>query len=185
MEFGGYGDLYEGIDDTDEGIDEFEGITTDIVRHGDGSDIPEERNDLAGEPMEAMERWHRQEGEYACAVACQEFAIEELLDVSLSESELAETARLREWYDPQGGTPMSDMSKLIEQFGLEAEQHFDTTLSDVEDALDAGGKVIAGVNDLFTGLSRGRKRPSLLDGESRRRDHRCRPHRLWIREGNS
>ena len=47
-----------------------------------------EGDDISGDPEKDMENWHHQTEQNSCAVACQEFVAEQLLDREFSEQEL-------------------------------------------------------------------------------------------------
>ena len=78
-----------------------------------------EGDDISGDPEKDMENWHHQTEQNSCAVACQEFVAEQLLDREFSEQELIQLATERGWYDPATGTPVADVGNILEELGLE------------------------------------------------------------------
>ncbi len=82
----------------------------------------EEQEKVIGNPEEAENHWHVQSEQNSCAVACQEFVAEQLLDRQFSERELIEYAKERGWHDPAEGISITDIGKLLEAMGLEAER---------------------------------------------------------------
>ena len=95
-----------------------------------------------------MENWHHQTEQNSCAVACQEFVAEQLLDREFSEQELIQMATERGWYDPATGTPVADVGNILEELGLEVERQNGVTLAELSEMLDNGEKVIVGVNNM-------------------------------------
>lgn len=113
------------------------------------SELTENPERIAGDPETDMKNWHMQEGDNSCAVCCQEFIAEQLLDREFSEEELVEYATEHGWYDPETGTTLSDVGKILEGLGLEVEQEFGLTLSDLANELESGHKLICGVNNMI------------------------------------
>ncbi|MBR6164384.1 MAG: hypothetical protein IKQ45_00470 [Clostridia bacterium] len=100
----------------------------------------------AGTPEKDAEHWHRQGEAYSCAVVCQEFVAEQLLDRDFSEQSLIEFAKERGWYDPESGTTANDVGKILESLGIHVERAKDLNLRDLAQELDSGAKLICGVN---------------------------------------
>ena len=107
-----------------------------------------EGDDISGDPEKDMENWHHQTEQNSCAVACQEFVAEQLLDREFSEQELIQLATERGWYDPATGTPVADVGNILEGLGLEVERQNGVTLAELAEMLDNGEKVIVGVNNM-------------------------------------
>lgn len=101
---------------------------------------------VAGDPLIDMQVWHEQETSSTCAVASQEFVLEQLTGEQFDESKLAAEAEANGWYQPGGGTPMADMDKLLETHGVPTETHENGTLDDLTAQLDAGNKLIVSVD---------------------------------------
>ena len=68
---------------------------------------------------DAMDQWHVQEGQNACAVCAQQFIINEFLHTDYSEAELSQLAQERGWFDPRGGTSPYDVGNILSEFGIE------------------------------------------------------------------
>ena len=120
---------------------ELGGLAEDLKEFFSGSDI-------SGDPEQDMENWHLQTEQNSCAVACQEFVAEQLLDREFSEQELIQLAIERGWYDPATGTPVADVGNILEELGLEVERQNGVTLAELSEMLDNGEKVIVGVNNM-------------------------------------
>lgn len=104
---------------------------------------------MAGTPETDLENWHLQKGDNSCAVCCQEFVAEQLLEQDFSEEKMAQYAMEQGWYNPEIGTVPNDTGKLLEAMGLEVEQEYNQTLSDLFGDLENGRKVICGVNNMI------------------------------------
>ncbi len=102
---------------------------------------------IVGDPEADMESWHMQDGDVSCAVVCQEFVAEELLDREFTEAEFCAYAEEHGWYDPETGTAPNDVGNILESFGLDVERKQGVTLSELSDMLERGKKVICGVNN--------------------------------------
>lgn len=111
----------------------------------------------AGTPEKDAEHWHRQTERNSCAIACQEFVAEQLLERDFSEQKMIEYATKKGWYDPEAGTTANDVGKLLESLGLNVERAFHLTLHDLAQELDSGSKLICGVNNMILA------RPELAD----------------------
>ena len=113
------------------------------------SELTENAERVAGTPETDMANWHEQAEQNSCAVCCQEFVAEQLLDREFSEQELVKYATERGWYDPETGTTIGDVGKLLEALGLEVERESGLTLSDLFNELESGHKLICGVNNMI------------------------------------
>jgi len=101
---------------------------------------------VVGDPVSAMDDWHWQETDCSCAVASQEFVLEELTGLEFEESTLRDLAEENGWFDPYGGTAMDDVGNLLEHMGLRVERSVDNSIEDLEACLADGGEVIVGVD---------------------------------------
>jgi hypothetical protein len=101
---------------------------------------------VVGDPVAAEAVWHQQEHQDTCAVASQEFVLEELTGVPHSEQELATVAAEHGWYTPGGGTPGADVGNLLAYYGVPVHQELHATIGQLHDALASGEKCIVGVN---------------------------------------
>lgn len=104
---------------------------------------------VAGIPETDVENWHRQTEQNSCAVCCQEFVAEQLLDREFSEQGMIQYATEHGWYHPESGTSVSDVGKLLEALGLEVEREYGLTLADLFGELERGHKIICGVNNMI------------------------------------
>lgn len=108
-----------------------------------------QKEKIAGDPEKDMECWHMQAQDYSCAVVCQEFVAEQLLDREFTEAELSRLAYQNGWYDPTSGTPINDVGNILEALGLTVERQDNVSLSELSRMLERGEKVICGVNNMI------------------------------------
>lgn len=149
-ELGRHGGLFpEGIEEISDGVfretrELGEGFASERIA---GRKIAgqNEAPEISGEPMEDMRHWHCQSEGMSCAVACQEFVAEELLDRELSERKMIGYAERHGWYE--NGTPPEDAGRLLESLGLETERSYGGSLGEIEKVLESGGKVMASVSN--------------------------------------
>lgn len=104
---------------------------------------------IAGDPEADMENWHMQESDVSCAVVCQEFIADELLDRDFTEAEFCAYAQEQGWFDPETGTSMYDVGNILESMGLDVERQTGVTLAELAQMLENGEKVIVGVNNMI------------------------------------
>lgn len=110
---------------------------------------------IIGDPQGNMENWHWQETGTSCAIASQEFVLEQLTGQEFEESDLRELAEENGWYDIEGGTPMDDVGNILEHMGLSVEQSLGNNVEDITRCLENGGQVIVGVDssELWNGTN--------------------------------
>lgn len=101
---------------------------------------------VVGDPLESMEYWEYQGPTNRCAIYSQKFVIEELTGQDLDIEDLAQLAEEQNWFSEDGGTSLLHTNKLLNHFGVDNTMSFDNTMSDIEECLANGGKVIVGVN---------------------------------------
>lgn len=125
------------------------GVTLEQHELGQADLEQGEDSECIGNPERDMENWHRQAEPNSCAIACQEFVAEQLLDRDFSEKEMIRFAREQGWYRPESGTPQSYMGDILESLGLEVERETGQTLSDLAEDLQQRRKVICSVNSMI------------------------------------
>jgi hypothetical protein len=103
-------------------------------------------DDIIGNPAESMTVYHTQETATSCAVASQEFVLDQLTGKDYTEAQLRNLAEDNGWYTPEGGTPMYDVGELLRSQGLDVESDCGNSLSDIVNCLENGGAVIVGVD---------------------------------------
>lgn len=97
-------------------------------------------------PADAAEHWHMQEQTHSCAVAVQEFILDDITGIDHPEGELTALAEAKGWYTPGQGTPYEDIGKVLEAHGIPTEQQFGATADGLAAALASGEHVIVGVD---------------------------------------
>ncbi|WP_298798345.1 C39 family peptidase [uncultured Pseudonocardia sp.] len=95
---------------------------------------------------DALGYWHMQEQPNSCAVASQEFIIDEFTGVDHTEAEMRDVAAQHGWFTPDGGTPMEDTGQLLAYYGIPTEQVHGASLDQLEAALINGDGVIVGLD---------------------------------------
>jgi hypothetical protein len=106
---------------------------------------PIDEDSVIGEPLEDMENWHQQSYPDTCAVVSQEFILDELTGQDFTEEQLREEAIEHGLYSA-GGTPPDAVGGLLELHGIDVEREYGASLDDLKAELDAGHKVIVGVD---------------------------------------
>ena len=126
-----------------------EWITNEILSIGEKNEINGEPTEVIAGDLEDAENWHIQSEGYSCAISCQEFVAEQLLDREFSEQELIEFAKEKGWYESGVGTTQSDVGNILEALGLNVERVQNCSLEKLVQSLNNGEKVICGVNNMI------------------------------------
>lgn len=108
-----------------------------------------EAAECIGNPERDMENWHPQTEHNSCAIACQEFVAEQLLQKDFSETDMIRFAKERGWYTSEAGTPQGHVGDILEALGLETSRESGQTLSDLAEDLQHGRKIICAVNNII------------------------------------
>lgn len=147
---------FDGMVDLDETSGS--GLYLDDLENFDPSDA--DADDLSGNPAESMQEWEFQGETNRCALYSQKFVIEELTGQDIDIEEIADLAEENGWFSEENGTPLMDMNKVLDHFGVENEMHWGRDINDIQNCLDNGGKVIVSIDadeiwfgeqdDLFT-----------------------------------
>jgi hypothetical protein len=90
------------------------------------------------------DHWHVQTHADTCAICCQEFIIEELLGIDVSEDQLLNIATGLGVYEH--GTPAAAIGSLLGHYGIETSLSYGNTLATLTAAVSAGHGVIVGVD---------------------------------------
>ena len=99
-----------------------------------------------GTPERWIDDWHEQEQPNSCAVASQEFILEEITGRDFAERDLANLAEANGWYTPDGGTPVNDVGRILEAHGIPVDRSWGNDLGDLAAALAEGEGVIVGLD---------------------------------------
>ena len=118
---------------------------------------------VAGDPASAMEVWECQGNTNRCALYSQKFVIEQLTDLDIDIEEFADIAKENGWFTEEGGTAFLNMNKMLEYYGIDHEVVFDSDMSQLEEELRDGNKIIvsvdsgqiwpSGPNDIFSPMT--------------------------------
>jgi hypothetical protein len=101
---------------------------------------------MIGDPLDDMSFWHLQDGNDTCAIASQQFVIEQLTGQQVTEEQLVAQSEQYGWYTPGAGTPPDDCGNLLQLYGLNVEHHNGATIDDIASQLAQGHGVIVGVD---------------------------------------
>lgn len=101
---------------------------------------------VSGNPEDAMDHWEFQGDTGRCAIYSQLFVIEELTGMELDADKLASLATENGWFTEEDGTPIEDIGNLVEAYGIPTETSQGGDITDIEEALDNGQKVIVAVD---------------------------------------
>ena len=115
---------------------------------------------VSGNPEQSMKEWEYQGDTGRCALYSQKFVIEELTNQEIDMEELARFAEEQGWFSEDSGTPLLNMNKVLEHYGVSNEMSFHNEITDIEECLKSGGKIIVAIDadeiwygerdDLFT-----------------------------------
>lgn len=135
--------LYRHAGDTAQAAER--GPLAEIIEASESTELTYNREGTSVE--EATDMWHKQEYLNSCAVCCQQFIINEFLDLNVSEAELCAIAEAQNWYNGEaGGTSAEYVGNLLKLFGIETVTNYSGTFSDIKETLEQGGRVIAAVD---------------------------------------
>lgn len=101
---------------------------------------------VSGDPGQSMEEWEYQGDTGRCALYSQKFVIEELTGEELDIEEMADLAEENGWFSEEGGTPLIDMNKVLDYYGVDNTMSFHNDIDDIKECLDSGGKVIVALD---------------------------------------
>jgi hypothetical protein len=103
---------------------------------------------LYGTPYQDIYEWDGQQtASDDCAIRAQQFIIEQFTGQKISEQSLEQEAEKNGWYDPgQGGTPIADIGKLLQDHGIPVDTYTNATVKELGSELAQGHKVIVAVN---------------------------------------
>lgn len=99
-----------------------------------------------GDPLTDADYWREQERDYSCAVVAQISIYESFTGESISEADAVDYASEQGWLDSDSGTSLEDADNLLADFGIETYTSYDNSFADLKDALEAGDKVIVGLD---------------------------------------
>ena len=80
-----------------------------------------------------------------CAIRCQEIIMRDF-GINIPEDTLRSEAEACHWYDPNGGTSIDDVGKLLVAHGIPASRYDHANVYQLVNELAAGKKIIVGVD---------------------------------------
>jgi len=155
--------------DAETGVIELPQFSTSLIGNISGVCIDElknfdptkaDMNAISGDPAKSMQEWEFQGNSGRCALYSQKFVIDELTHRDVDIEELADFAEKNGWFNEDSGTPLLNMDKVLNHYGVHSEMSFHNEFSDLQRDLEAGKKVIVAIDadeiwygendDLFT-----------------------------------
>ncbi|MCC8029667.1 MAG: hypothetical protein LIO75_07735 [Lachnospiraceae bacterium] len=121
-----------------------EGTTIDQLDNYDPSET--DSDEVYGDPEKSMDYWEFQGDTNRCAIYSQMFIIEEMTGQELDIEEMCDIAEENGWFTEDGGTPLMDMNRLLEYYGVDSDIVFADDISAIEDCLTDGGRVVAAID---------------------------------------
>ena len=106
---------------------------------------PEAANDVF-HAAEAMDHWEYQGDTNRCAQFSQLFVIEEFTGLELNPDEFCAFSEANGWFSERGGTPLENMNKMLDAFGIENELSDGNTFQDLLNCFEKGGRAIVAVD---------------------------------------
>lgn len=95
-----------------------------------------------------LKHWQFQSAPLSCVVACENMAINDLLDEDIEEIKLRDYSESRGWYQEEIGTYTYDIGRIAQRYGLERRQSTNMTMEDLM-AAKAGGSDLVVCVDAF------------------------------------
>ena len=107
--------------------------------------VPNEGND-AYDAADSMEYWEFQGDTNRCAQFSQMFVIEQITGFDLDPDDFCEFAEQNGWFSEEGGTPLEDMNKMLDYFGIQNEMTDGNSFDDLLNCLENGGNAIVAID---------------------------------------
>lgn len=106
---------------------------------------------MVGDPISDAMHYQAQTHSDTCAVVAQQGILKQF-GIDLTETDLRDYAYSQGWYQPGGGTPLADVGNILEAAGVDTHHVADASIHDIESELNAGRKVIVGLdaNEVWT-----------------------------------
>lgn len=101
---------------------------------------------VTGNPAASMEYWEFQGDTGRCALYSEKFVIEELTGQDIDIEDFAEVAKANGWFTEEGGTTFLNMNNMLDYYGIENQMSFHNSITDIENCLNNGGKVIVSID---------------------------------------
>ncbi|MBE9191183.1 hypothetical protein IQ230_12625 [Gloeocapsopsis crepidinum LEGE 06123] len=99
-----------------------------------------------GDPFSDADYWRQQQGANSCAVVAQICVYESLTGYRISEDDASNYAYQQGWFDPNTGTSLVHVGKVLNTLGIDTYQPYDASLDTLADALVRGDKPIVGLD---------------------------------------
>ena len=106
---------------------------------------------ISGDPSSSMSHWEFQGQTNRCALYSQMFIVEEFTGKDIDIEEFTKIAEDNGWFND--GTTFLNTNKMLDYYGIENKMSFHNDISDIENCLNSGGRVIVGIdaNEIWYG----------------------------------
>lgn len=121
------------VEGTEAGYEQFDSSENDMSK-------------VVGDPDTDGEAWAYQGNTQACAVYSQCAAFENITGQDVDVEQVIEHATEEGWYDPETGTTLDNMDKVLEYLGADTEMGDGGSLDDLKDCLEDGGRIVVAVD---------------------------------------
>lgn len=98
---------------------------------------------MSGDPVHDIPLWQHQSEPYSCVASCESFVLRSEGNPEITEAQLIREGIEKEIYDPERGILLKDIGKLAESHGMIRECIQNSSLEQIENIQNDGGKVIA------------------------------------------
>jgi hypothetical protein len=99
-----------------------------------------------GDPIADADYWREQDSDTSCAVVAQISLYESLTGEFITEADAVDYATEAGLFDPENGTNLEDTGDILADLGIETTKTYNNSFTDLEYALEAGDKVIVGLD---------------------------------------
>ncbi len=99
-----------------------------------------------GDPDGQVDDWQMQDTDTNCAVAAETSLINQFLEQNLTLQDANYISMSNGWWDPDSGTPPSEIGNLMDLYGIPNHSVMNATAHDLATELQFGHGVIVGVN---------------------------------------
>ena len=99
---------------------------------------------ISGDPATSIEHWEYQGDTGRCALYSQKFIVEEFTGQDIDIEEFVEVAEENGWFD--GTTTFLNTNKMLDYYGIDNEMSFHNDINDIEQCLEAGGRIIVAID---------------------------------------
>ena len=115
----------------------------ELNQYEPGPDYPA---NVSGDPSASMEHWEFQGDTGRCALYSQKFIIEEFTGQEIPIEDMVAMAEENGWFSDNSGSSFLNINKMLDAYGVENEMSFHNDISDIDECLQNGGRVIVAID---------------------------------------